>query len=193
MNDNAIVKLDAARLALAECKTAMEAKHIADMAEAARVYLERTQASVETVNRATEIRLLAERQMGEFLKQMPKNKGGRPIESETTPEQGKDYVPTMKELGIPPKQAERANELADIPAGEFNQRLEDVKQAGDRITRAAIVKAQRVRTIWSRSIWERQTRSVMTSWLESVPDDDRRWAAKFLSDLPTSILHQINK
>ncbi len=59
MNDAALIKLDAAQHALAECKTVMEAKQIADVAEAARVYLERTNASVETVNRAAEIRTLA--------------------------------------------------------------------------------------------------------------------------------------
>ena len=57
--------------------TVMEAKHIADAAEAARVYLERTNASAETVNEATEIRLLAERQMGAFLKSMPKATGAQ--------------------------------------------------------------------------------------------------------------------
>lgn len=41
MNDSALIKLDAARAALPECKTAMEAKQISDVAEAARVYLAR--------------------------------------------------------------------------------------------------------------------------------------------------------
>src|SRR5690606_14307809 len=74
-HDTALARLDTARAALAECKTVMEAKTIADAAEVARVYLERTQASVDAVNRATEVRILAERQMGEFLAAMPKAEG----------------------------------------------------------------------------------------------------------------------
>jgi len=50
------------------------------------VYLERTNASAETVNRATEIRLLPERQMGEFLKVMPRNDGGPPAKTGAAPE-----------------------------------------------------------------------------------------------------------
>lgn len=99
MNDSALIKLDAAQHALAECKTVMEAKQIADVAEAARVYLERTNASVETVNRAAEIRTLAERQMGAFLKQMPKNEGtagaGRPKIGGASAEPPKDSTPTL--------------------------------------------------------------------------------------------------
>ena len=38
MNDNALIQLTQAQHALAECKTVMEAKQIADVAEAARVY-----------------------------------------------------------------------------------------------------------------------------------------------------------
>jgi hypothetical protein len=75
----ATAKLDSAQHALAECKTVMEAKHIADTAEVARFYLARIKARIETVNRAAEIRLLAGRSMGEFLAPMPKATGTRTV------------------------------------------------------------------------------------------------------------------
>lgn len=127
MNDLAIIKLDNARLALAECKTAMEAKQIADVAEAARVYLERTNASAETVNRATEIRLLAEKQMGEFLKAMPKatgyEYGGGGTRVDGTRDIPATKTPRLQDIGISKQQSSTAQKLASIPAGEFAERI----------------------------------------------------------------------
>jgi hypothetical protein len=73
----------------------MEAKQIADVAEAARVYLERTNASAATVNHATEIRILAERQMGEFLKTAP-SPAGRP--KKEINREGR-LIPTLGDMG----------------------------------------------------------------------------------------------
>lgn len=90
------------------------------MAEAARVYLERTNASAATVNQATEIRLLAERQMGEFLKQMPNSKTGpKQLGAGSEP----NSVPTIAEIGITKKQSSTAQKLADIPTEEFQERV----------------------------------------------------------------------
>ena len=136
--DNAIVQLDAARHALAACRTVMEAKHIADAAEAARVYLERTNASAETVNEATEIRLLAERQMGAFLKSMPKNDGGRPKETGRDTQPVNECPATLKEMGLTKDQSARAQKLAAIPADEFAERIEAAKDDG-KLTTAAVL------------------------------------------------------
>ena len=100
-----------------------------------------TNASIETVNRATEIRLLAERQMGKFLMAMPKNKGGRP--SKTAPDAGADSPPTIDSIGIHRKHAERAQQLADIPKPEFEQRIENAKTSGRKLTRAAVTRTNR--------------------------------------------------
>jgi hypothetical protein len=132
MNDGALIQLDRAKLALAECKTAMEAKQISDIAEAARVYLERTNASVETVNRAAEIRTLAERQMGAFLQQMPKNVGAHGSKvSGSERELVKDQTPTLAEIGITKKQSSTAQKLAAIPAEEFHERVAVLKAGGE--------------------------------------------------------------
>ena len=135
MSDAALVQLSRAQSALAECKTAMEAKQIADMAEAARVYLERTNASVATVNNATEIRLLAERQMGEFLKQMPKNEGGDPV-----PHQNRvSEPPTLASIGITKKQSHVAQKLAAIPEPEFRERIAVAKCDGGKLSTAKVM------------------------------------------------------
>jgi hypothetical protein len=134
MNDGALVQLSRAKLALAECKTAMESKQIADIAEAARVYLERTNASVDTVNQATEVRLLAERQMGAFLKEMPKNPGGSPI-----PRSDVEQPLTLKEIGITRKQSMTAQHLAVIPEPEFQERIAVAKASGGKLSTAKVL------------------------------------------------------
>lgn len=140
MNDGALIQLDRAQLALAECKTAMEAKQISDIAEAARVYLERTNASVETVNRAAEIRTLAERQMGAFLKEMPKHPPGPQSKKEIGA--AVEPISTLAEIGITKKQSSTAQKLASIPAQEFHERLALTKASGERITAAKIIKGE---------------------------------------------------
>jgi len=142
MNDTALVQLDRAQTALAECRTAMEAKHIADVAEAARVYLERTNASTETVTRATEIRLLAERQMGAFLKAMPKATGARMNGGDST---GKPVVTegnrreTLAEIGITKKQSARSQTLAEFSDQEFAERVAVAKASGGKLSTARVV------------------------------------------------------
>ena len=144
MSDAALVQLTRAQQALAECKTAMEAKQIADVAEAARVYLERTNASVATVNNATEIRLLAERQMGEFLKAMPKNEGAKGNPGG----QGASIVrsglsttqpATLREIGITKDQSSRAQKLAAIPEPEFRERIAVAKCDGGKLSTAKVL------------------------------------------------------
>src|SRR5690606_34221116 len=116
-HDTALAQLDTARAALAECKSAMEAKTIADAAEVARVYLERTQASVDAVNRATEVRILAERQMGEFLATMPKAEGAlKKGDSPAVPVGNHGEMPQkLADLGISKKESMRAQKLAALP------------------------------------------------------------------------------
>jgi hypothetical protein len=144
MSDTALIQLDAARLALSTCRTAMEAKQIADAADVMRVYLARTHASAQAVNQATEIRLLAERQMGEFLKEMPKAKGtagaGRPSlgGAREEPPKTEDAPATLADMGISKKQSARAQKLADISPVEFAERIEAAKDEG-KLTTAAII------------------------------------------------------
>lgn len=143
MNDQALVSLSKAQIALASCKTAMEAKQISDAAEAARVYLERTNASAATVNQATEIRILAERQMGAFLKEMPKAEGTRldggdvdgvPVVTQV------DRRETLAEIGITKNESARSQKLAEIPAAEFELRIDEAKKSGAKLSTSLILK-----------------------------------------------------
>lgn len=196
MNDTALIQLDTARHALAECKTAMEAKQIADVAEAARVYLERTNASTETVNRATEIRLLAERQMGEFLKEMPKSHGGatyHPASSPRAPQtdSNESRLTTYKDIGVTRTQAYRSQKLAEIPADEFRERVAVAKASGGKLSTAKIIEQTRRPTAqFSMRSWQTQAQMVIRTWMKSVPESYRAAAIEFLTEVVSSIKHE---
>lgn len=164
MSDAALVQLSRAQTALAECKTAMEAKQIADMAEAARVYMERTNASVATVNNATEIRLLAERQMGEFLKAMPKNEGGNP---KLTGSRSEPVEPTLADIGITKKQSHVAQKLATIPEPEFRERIAVAKCDGGKLSTAKVLAPTPYVVPPQRSVIEKQAaQQQRASWAD---------------------------
>jgi hypothetical protein len=191
MSDTALVQLDRARLALAECKTAMEAKQIADVAEAARVYLERTNASAETVNHATEIRILAERQMGEFLKSRPRTNhaehGGGRYKVALRPQT--DATPqTLPEMGISYEESRRSQQLAAIPAPEFHERIAAAKASGGRLSSNAVIKPAAVKAgeqadaesenLWKlKNLWKKtgkKDRAAFMKWVriqQEIPNE----------------------
>lgn len=85
------------------------------------------------MNRSSEERLLAARQMGEFLKAMPKAKGTR----EQLAGPGKiggakkdPPISTLADIGITKKQSATTQKLAAIPEPEFRRRLEAGKSTG---------------------------------------------------------------
>jgi hypothetical protein len=78
MNEHAALeKLGQARKLLADAKTCDEVRKIHSQAEALRAYSQQHKLSLECYNFAAEIKLRAERRMGEFLSATPKNKGGQ--------------------------------------------------------------------------------------------------------------------
>lgn len=186
MDDLALVNLDRAKLALAECRSAMDAKQICDVAEAARVYLERTNASVETVNRATEIRLMAERQMGVFLKTMPKATGfqyGSGGRVDGLRQEPATKNPRLADIGITKQQSSDSQKLADIPADEFGERIALAKASRGKLSRASVAWSDKAtkaaheadqdsENLWKlKSIWNKtgqRDRAKFLAWSEKL-------------------------
>jgi hypothetical protein len=129
--DIIIVKLDAARIAISECRSALDAKRITDVAQVLRMYAERTKASTATVNLAAEVQTLAERQLGAFLIQTPKHRGGNP---NLTGSRAAPVEPTLTSLGITKKQSARAQRLAAVPEDVFSERVEVINATGERLS-----------------------------------------------------------
>jgi N6-adenosine-specific RNA methylase IME4 len=131
-SDSILAKLNQWEALLAECRTAEEAKHVADLSEAAQVYLRRVGASKEVVNQAAEYKLRAERRLGEILARSKKAKGtaglGRPKKGDTRRVLPK-ITPTLADAGIPLKLSARAQKLAALPATTFEEKIAEAKIA----------------------------------------------------------------
>jgi N6-adenosine-specific RNA methylase IME4 len=137
--DLVLVKLDAARTALAEAKTIQETKKILDVAIAAEVYAKRQKLGKEAESYATSIIFEALRQLGERLKATPRNKGTRTIGGDAKSEKSggttvvpPDNTPTLAKLGIDKKTSKRAQDVAELTDSEF----ENVKSGKVSLKRA---------------------------------------------------------
>ena len=118
--DLMVVQLDRARTALAEAKTIGETKKIVDMAHAAQIYASRQALGEEAIAYALAIKVEAMRKLGEILAKSPKHTGGNAtraryqIGTELNP-------PTLADLGIDKKISSMAQQLAAMPADQFEQ------------------------------------------------------------------------
>jgi N6-adenosine-specific RNA methylase IME4 len=116
--------LDTALQVLATATTPSDLMKLADTAEALRVYARRAALGLVAQNKAAELRLRAERKIGEYLAQTPRHQGGRPLHPETKPVKSDDGFPRLSDLGISRQLSHRAQRLAEIPATEFDEWLQ---------------------------------------------------------------------
>lgn len=118
---SSLIKYEAARLALAECKTFDEAKSWVDKAEAMRAYGRIAKDKTMEVD-AAEIRLRAERRLGEMLIEQKEtiglNTGAKGIGKSVVPSQNR--TPTLDEAGIDKKLSMRSQQYASVPSEEFD-------------------------------------------------------------------------
>jgi N6-adenosine-specific RNA methylase IME4 len=110
-----LINIDDALRALAEARTPEQLIDLSNKAEALRRYAQRARLGMAAQNRCAEIRLRAERKLGQYLAGTPRNSGGRP---KAVP-LGNGF-PRLQELGITRKLSHRAQRLASIPAKDFD-------------------------------------------------------------------------
>ncbi len=110
--------IDAAIRALAEARAPAELIDLANRAEAMRRYAQRSRLGLAAQNKCAELRLRAERKLGEYLGGTPRHQGGRP-----KPVPLGNGFPTLDELGISRKLSHRSQRLAAIPTRDFEMYL----------------------------------------------------------------------
>jgi N6-adenosine-specific RNA methylase IME4 len=134
--DEVLARLDKCSQLLAECNTAKEAKHIADVMEAARVYAQRSGMGHKVVMLAEEYRERAILRLGELRPPEAMAKGtrgqlaGRGVIGTASPE-APINVPTNKELGLSDHISAHATRLATLGLQLFEQVVAKWKQAKD--------------------------------------------------------------
>jgi DNA modification methylase len=115
-----------------------EVKQIRDKAEAMRIYAQQAKYSLEMQNLCAEIKLRAERRLGEMLQEA--NTSGRReanlLRGRTMPP--RDHMPSLAELGISKSQSSRCQMIADIDSESFEEKIEELKLAGNELTTGAM-------------------------------------------------------
>ena len=136
---SSLVRYDAACMALASAKSIDEVKDFHDKAEAMRAYARQAKNHQLEVD-AAEIRIRAERRLGELIVAQKEtiglNPGGRPktrAVRELLSEQ-----PTLSDVGIDRKMSARAQKMAAVPEGEFEAMVGDwrnrIEAENERVT-----------------------------------------------------------
>lgn len=136
MSDSADIILSRIRdaeTALALVTNPSDAAGIADMAEAARVYAKRAGAALPVINRATAIKLQAERKAGEILRGMA-DAGSL----------GKGKSDTLSHLGIHRHQSSRWQRIAKVPETVFKEYIANADVLDRELSTSAVLKLANV-------------------------------------------------
>jgi N6-adenosine-specific RNA methylase IME4 len=124
-----LITVDAALHALASANTPDELVTLVNQAAALQVYVRRAKLGMVAQNRCAELRLRAERKLGELLTTTPRLHG-RPksVRVENT-------LPSLSDLGVRDRKlSHRAQRIAAVPTREFEAYLRDAHHAGWEIT-----------------------------------------------------------
>jgi len=135
-----LIRWEKAKQAIAECKTIDEGKVIRDKAEALRAYAKQAKESLQVQNDIAEIKLRAERRIGEFSRELPKNERARTDLS--APHDGKQTKTSiLADAGI--IHPERYEAIASLPEAEFEKHIVEVKASNEELTTVGIIRKAR--------------------------------------------------
>lgn len=131
--EGGLLRVEEAGRLLAECKTIDEARDIHDKAQAITVYLRQQNASREAQNDAAEIKVRAERRLGELLEPSREKRGGAKSTRTTLPD------------GITRDQSARWQDVARIPEEKFEGFIQQQREKPDgEVTTAGVLRATAV-------------------------------------------------
>ena len=136
-----LIKYDAACRAIAEAKEVDEVKDLRDKADAMRQYARQAKNKQLEVD-AAEIRLRAERKLGEIIHAQKETvglaKGGQPHHSTGQDTGPVETMPTLAEVGISKNLSSHSQKLAAVSDADFEGQIEDwrdrVSKEGERVT-----------------------------------------------------------
>jgi len=129
-----LMTVDAALNALAAANTPVDLLDLANMAEAFRRYAQRAKLGLLAQNRCAELRLRAERKLGELLTTTSRLRG-RPKSVHQ-----EDTLPSLADLGIDDRRlSHRVQKLAMIPHKLFEGYLAEAHRIGWEITTRALI------------------------------------------------------
>lgn len=139
MAEVGLVKILAARKAIAEAKKVDELKNIRDKAEAVRMYAKQAGLGLEIINDASEIKLRAERRAGEMLTGMQKNTGAKGVGKKVQSTATTTLPPKLGDMGVTKDQSYRWRSMNEVPEGKFEDHITSKRAAGEELTTAGVM------------------------------------------------------
>lgn len=135
MNDLIITKIEGARALLAQASNAQEAKRVVDLAHAAEIYAKRQHLSDEAIAYAHEVKIDAQRLLGEFLQDAGIH-AGQPAKR-IIPSENNSFSepPKLPDIGITLKESSQAQQIATL-AMEIPELFERVRGGKVSVTQA---------------------------------------------------------
>ena len=132
-----LMRLGQARAILAELRTVNEVKDLRDTAQAVQHYLKQRDGSFDAQQDAAEIKLRAERRLGELLAETVNHNGSRGV--------GSTMLPTIP-AGIDKHQSHRFQKVASLPDAEFEKHIAETRAAEEELTTAGVMRAAKQET-----------------------------------------------
>jgi hypothetical protein len=117
---------------LAEARTVDEVKEVRDQAEVARLYARERDLGLEAQNYAAEIKIRAERKLGQIIPAVFKHGGDRKTESTSS-------HPRLIDTGITYDESSQWQQIAKIPEPEFERHIADAKAEERPLTTSRVV------------------------------------------------------
>jgi N6-adenosine-specific RNA methylase IME4 len=134
-----LAALDTACQALAEANTLEEVKELRDVAEAVRKYLKSAAKALEVQRRAAELRLRAERKLGQLLNDAHLRGGDRRSNLHRVSLK-------LRDSGITHQQSRRCQLMASIPDADFEQYIRRCNESEKEMTSSALIRmAERIK------------------------------------------------
>ena len=137
---DALTLLTSARSQIEKASSIQELKGLRDKAEAIRIYSRQRDECLSIQNAAAEIKLRAERRMGELLAKNVRRGGAksRPV--------------TLAELGVSKMESSRWQAEAKVPEKKFEQFVAERKERGEEVTQAGLLRV--ASELKKEAVWE---------------------------------------
>jgi N6-adenosine-specific RNA methylase IME4 len=140
-HERMLAQLDSAKRALAEATHIDDVKDIRDKAESIRAYYQQQRDSFESQNYAAEIKLRAERRLGDLLHETAREPGER----DQMLHDATFDKPKLSDLGIERTQSHRWQKIAGLPEDVFEQKIAETLSAGKELTTTALLRVAKDR------------------------------------------------
>jgi hypothetical protein len=142
----ALVKYEAAKHALAAAKAVDEVKKIHDVSAAMKAYARQAKDKQLEID-ASEIRIRAERRLGEMIRAQKEGPGladgGDAMRARYSKGTEVDTRPTLAQVGIDKKLSSRSQAIASIPEDDFEETLAEHREGQQAVTAATMDKLAR--------------------------------------------------